>query len=271
MSVDRLCCYYGFGHMPFGRQLSPSALFRSSGHTEAVARLDWLISERGMGTLTGEVGAGKTVAARAAVASLDPSRHQVIYCPNPTIGGRGLLAAVVAGLGGRPRFHRSSLVPQAAEALALAESERGKQVVLVFDEVQLMDLEQLEDLRMLHSTEMDSRSPAAMVLIGQPVLARRLRQGVFAAVDQRIALRIHLEGMDLKETEGYLRHHLSRVGRSDPLFSDDAVSVIHQASRGLPRMVNNLAIQALIATFAADHSIVDQAAAKMAVVEVTGD
>ncbi|MGH9074407.1 MAG: ExeA family protein, partial [Acidimicrobiales bacterium] len=217
MSVDRLCAYYGLTHMPFGRELPPSALFRSAGHTEAVARLDWLIAERGIGTLTGEVGAGKTVAARAAVAGLEPSRHQVIYCPNPTIGGRGLLASVVVGLGGRPRFHRSALVPQAAEALALAECERGRRVVLVYDEVHLMDTDQLEDLRMLHSAEMDSRSPAAMVLIGQPVLARRLRQGVFAAIDQRIALRIHLEGMDLQETAGYLRHHLSLQGRSDPL------------------------------------------------------
>jgi type II secretory pathway predicted ATPase ExeA len=75
--------------------------------------------------------------------------------------------------------------------------------------------------------------------------------------------------MDLAETVGYIRHHASLVGRSDPLFSDDAVAVIH--ARGLPRAVNNLALQALVATFAADKAIVDQTAAKMAVVEVTGE
>lgn len=77
--------------------------------------------------------------------------------------------------------------------------------------------------------------------------------------------------MDLTETAAYLRHHLSLAGRSDTLFSDDAVAVVHQSSRGLPRAVNNLALQSLIATFAADKGIVDQAAAKMAVVEVAGD
>ncbi len=69
----------------------------------------------------------------------------------------------------------------------------------------------------------------------------------------------------------YLRHHLTLAGRSDPLVSDDAAEVIHHASRGLPRAINNLALQALIATFAADKSMVDQASAKMAVVEVAGD
>ena len=92
-----------------------------------------------------------------------------------------------------------------------------------------------------------------------------------AALDQRITLRVHMDGMDLAETVAYIRHHLTLSGRSDPLFSDDAAAVIHHAGRGLPRAVNNLALQALVATFAADKGMVDQAAAKMAVVEVNGE
>ena len=59
--------------------------------------------------------------------------------------------------------------------------------------------------------------------------------------------------------------------RSDPLFSDDAADLIHQVSRGLPRAVNNLAIQALIAAFATNKSIVDETSARAAVTEVTTD
>ncbi len=271
MSVDRLCSYYGFTRMPFGRDLAPGSLFRSGAHCEAVARLSWCVAEQGLATLTGEVGCGKTVAARATVAELDSSRTQVIYCPNPTVGGRGILSLVVAALGDVPRFHRAALVPQAAEALQTAEAERGRAVLLIIDEGHLLDPDQLEDLRMITNAEMDSRSPAAVILIGQPTLRRRLHQGTMAALDQRITLRVHMEGMDLAESLAYVRHHLSQVGRSDPLFSDDAVAVIAHAGRGLPRAVNNLALQALVATFAADKAIVDQAAAKMAVVEVNGE
>jgi type II secretory pathway predicted ATPase ExeA len=205
------------------------------------------------------------------MAGLEPSRHQVIYCPNPTVGGRGILSLVVAALGGAPRFHRAALIPQAAEALAVAETERGRRVTLIIDESHLLDLDQLEDLRMITNADMDSRSTAAVILIGQPILRRRLRQGTMAALDQRISLRVHMDGMDLAETVAYTRHHLGLVGRSDPLFSDDAVAVVHHASRGLPRAVNNLALQALVATFAADKAIVDESAAKMAVVEVSGE
>ena len=58
-----------------------------------------------------------------------------------------------------------------------------------------------------------------------------------------------------EETASYLHHHLTLAGRSDTLFSDDAVALIHQIGRGLPRGVDNLAVQALIAAFAADKSI----------------
>ena len=271
MSVDRLCSYYGFTHLPFGRDLAPGQLFHSGAHGEAVARLSWCVAERGLATLTGEVGCGKTVAARATVAGLDSSRTQVIYCANPTIGGRGILSLVVAALGATPRFHRAGLVPLAAEALASAEAERGRRVLLIIDEGHLLAPDQLEDLRMITNAEMDSRSPAAVILIGQPMLRRRLHQATMAALDQRITLRVHMEGMDLAETLAYVRHHVHQAGRADPLFSDDAVAVIAHAGRGLPRAVNNLALQALVATFAADKAIVDEAAAKMAVVEVNGE
>ena len=143
-------------------------------------------------------------------------------------------------------------------------------MLVVVEESHLLQADQLEDLRMLGNdgTSMDSRSPAAFLLVGQPTLRRRLRQGSYAAVDQRVTLRVHLEGMDLAETTAYVKHHLALAGRSDTIFSDDALVVIHQASRGLPREVNNLALQALVATFAKDKSIVDESAARMAVVEV---
>ncbi len=116
---------------------------------------------------------------------------------------------------------------------------------------------------------MDSRSPFACLLVGQPTLRRRIKLGILAALDQRIALRYTLTAMTAAEAAGYLKHHLALAGRSDTLFSDDAIALIHQTSRGLPRAVNNLAVQSLVAAFAADKTIVDESAARAAVTEVT--
>jgi type II secretory pathway predicted ATPase ExeA len=108
-------------------------------------------------------------------------------------------------------------------------------------------------------------------LVGQPTLRRRIKLGTFAALDQRIALRYAMTGMTREETTGYVRHHLELVGRSDTLFSDDALALIHQVSRGLPRAVNNLAVQALVAAYATNKAIVDESSARAAVTEVTAE
>ncbi|MDN5859757.1 MAG: AAA family ATPase, partial [Pseudonocardia sp.] len=98
---------------------------------------------------TGEVGAGKTVALRAALAELDPSRHTVIYLPNPAVGARGLYAALVSGLGGVPRFHTAALIAQTMDHLAAEKHERGRNVVVAVDEAHLLCADQLEQLRLL--------------------------------------------------------------------------------------------------------------------------
>jgi type II secretory pathway predicted ATPase ExeA len=269
--IEQLQSHYGFTRTPFGKALAPQMLHRHGAHAEAVARIGWCINERALGVITGEVGAGKTVAVRAALAGLDSSRHTVIYLGNPAVGGRGLYGGIVTALGGVPRFHKAALIPQTVDLLAAEEHERGRTVVLVLDEAHLLGADQLEELRLLGNADLDSHSPFAGLLVGQPTLRRRIKLGTFAALDQRIALRYAMNGMSSGETASYVAHHLKLAGRSDTLFSDDALALIHQVSRGLPRAVNNLAVQALVAAFAGNKAMVDESSARAAVAEVTAE
>ena len=267
MSIDRLQAHYGFTRMPFSRDIAPQALHPHPAHREAIARIDWCVSQRQLGVITGEVGAGKTVAIRAALGALEPSRHQVIYIPDPTIGMRGIQSQIVTALGGTPAFYSGVLATQPAGLLAGELDERARLPVIVIDEAHLLANNDLESLRMLTNTDMDTGSHFAMLLVGQPTLRRRLKLAVLAALDQRISTRYTITGMGATDTADYIRHHLKFAGRSDPLFSDDAIGAIHQAARGYPRAVNNLAIAALIATYAAQKSIVDLGAAQSAITE----
>ncbi len=89
--IDKMQQYFGFAAMPFGRDLAPAMLHRHAAHAEAAARITWTIAEKALGVITGEVGTGKTVAARAALAGLDHTRHTIIYIGNPAVGVRGYL------------------------------------------------------------------------------------------------------------------------------------------------------------------------------------
>jgi Type II secretory pathway, component ExeA (predicted ATPase) len=160
---------------------------------------------------------------------------------------------------------------QAAELLAAEEAERHRRVILVVDEAHLLSPAQLEELRLLTNAELDSKSPFAGILVGQPILARSLRMGVFAALDQRIATRCALKPMDLGESAAYLRHHLALAGRTDPLIADDAVARLHRVANGLPRALNNAATAALMAAASEGKALADDTCAKKAVAELTRD
>ena len=271
MTIDGLQARFGFTQMPFGRGLAPAMLHRHTAHAEATARIGWCITQRSLGVITGEVGAGKTVAVRAALAAHDPARHTTIYIGNPSVGVRGINQQIVIALGGVPRFHHATLVPQAADALASEAAERGRTPVLVIDEAHLLTHDQLEAIRMLTNFDLDSGSPFAALLIGQPELRRKMRLGVLAALEQRIGLRYAMPPMTTTETSSYLKHHTTIAGRADPLFTEDAAALIHRTSRGYPRAVNNLAVQSLIAAFATDRALVDESSTRLAVTEVTTD
>lgn len=269
--IQTLQSHYGFTVMPFTASVPVTGLYGSAAHKEAVARLRWLISARGLGVLTGEVGSGKTAAVRATLDGLDASRHTPIYLPNPQIGVRGIHGTLATALGQAPRFHHATLIPQVEAALAAEKDERNRQVILAIDEAHLLTIEQLEAVRMLTNHDLDSGSPLTILLIGQPTLKRRLRVPDMAALDQRVQLRYHIPAPALTaaEADGYLRAHLTLAGRSDTLFSDDAIRAIHTHARGLPRAINRLAVTALLPACATGKTIVDESSARTAITEET--
>ena len=271
VSAAPWAAHFGLARTPFGKSIPARDLFARQAHAEAIARISFCVVESALGVVTGDVGAGKTVALRAAVAGLDPTRHQVIYIANPAFGTRGLYVTIVRALGAQPRYLKAELMAQASDLLAAETAERHRRVVVICDESHLLQPDQLEELRLLTNSEMDSASPFAAILAGQPTLNRQLRMGMFAALDQRIATRFTIKPMDLAESAAYLRHHLKLAGRDEPLLADDAIARLHRVANGLPRALNNAAVAALIAAAAAGKDLVDDACAKKAVAELTRD
>ena len=262
--------HFGFTRTPFGKSLAPSELFTRAPHEEAVARIRHCIAESALGVITGEVGTGKTVAARAARASLDPSRHALIYIANPAFGTRGLYVSVVRALGGTPRFHKAEVMAQTSELLEAEEAERHRRVVIVVDEAHLLTPEQLEELRLLTNTDMDSRSP----LRGHPAGPADASPGSSGwGCSRRSTSASPCATTSGPWTSATRPRTCATTWRSpdgsDQLFADDAIVRLHRQSNGIPRALNNVAIAALIAAASDGKEIVDDACAKKAVAELT--
>ncbi|MGH7748440.1 MAG: AAA family ATPase, partial [Candidatus Dormibacteria bacterium] len=136
--------HFGLTHTPFSKGIAATDLFARAAHAEAVARIGFCVAEATLGVIVGDVGCGKTVAVRAAVAGFDRTRHQVIYIGNCAFGARGLYSTIVTTLGGVPRHAKADLIAQTADLLAAEEVERHRRVVLVVDEAHLLAADQLE-------------------------------------------------------------------------------------------------------------------------------
>jgi AAA domain len=171
--LDVWAAHFGLTRTPFTKTVPANKLFDRAAHAEAVARIHYCINEAALGVVVGDTGAGKTVAVRAAVASLDRTKFTLVYLSNPSGGCRGMYVAIATALGATPRFHKAEAINQAAALLAAEEHERHRRVIFVIDEAHLLSPEQLEELRLLSNADLDSASPFAGILLGQPTLAVR--------------------------------------------------------------------------------------------------
>jgi type II secretory pathway predicted ATPase ExeA len=70
--------FYGFTRVPFSRTIATPDLFPTAGQKELNARLTYLVRERGVGLVTGDIGSGKSTAVRTFAASLDFNRYLVV-------------------------------------------------------------------------------------------------------------------------------------------------------------------------------------------------
>ena len=170
--IDQLQFHFGFTRTPFGSALAPPMLHRHDAHAEAVARIGWCITEHALGVITGEVGAGKTVAVRAALAALDPSRHTIIYLPNPSVGVRGIHHQHRRRARAPPGFHHATLVPQTADALAAEQAERGRTPIVSSTKPTCSTTPSWKSIRMLTLCRARGYAEATTAASGSPCQAR---------------------------------------------------------------------------------------------------
>ena len=251
--------FFGFKKTPFAFSPDPKQLFESGAWTQLKSRLQFLTDHRGAGLLTGEAGSGKSTAARTWLAGLNPNLYKTIYLHWSSGSALDLLRQLARDLDLEPAHFKGDLVDQIAEAILRLNKTKKQHPILVFDEAQLLSHPALEQLPLLLNFEMDSCHYLTLLLIGQPLLRRTLSLQFHEALRQRIAVHYHLEGLSRTELDAYITHQLKTSGVSAPLFDDTASQALYQATKGIPRKVNKLALTALRLAASRKAQIIDEA------------
>lgn len=239
--------FFGFRKEPFGSDIDPDDILKTSALESVGGRFDYVQGLGAVGLVTGEVGSGKSTALRWASSRLHPSEYLTVWV---TASGGSILElyrqiAAVFDVETRSssRAALRKIIHQGIRELL----HKKIQPVLIIDEASLMRLEVFSELHTLCQFDNDAKPHLPMILAGQNNLLDSLQYRSSLPLASRIVARTHLEGIDREEMIQYLDHHLKIAGVKTQLFSPEAITAIQQGSGGLLRRANNLARGALVA------------------------
>lgn len=256
----RLQAHFGFTGLPFRKNVQALRMFDSTSQRDLRHGLVLWLELRGLALLTGPSGVGKSISLRRFVADIPDRRFAVHRIGQIPTTANGFLRAVARRLGIRPRLHLADLFDDVLEALSRHEEQQGTHPVLILDDAEGMRPSTLDLLRRLTAAELDGVNHVSVLLSGTETLLATLREPIQAPLASRLGYTHVLRPFGLDDTRNYFRFHVQTAGGPDDLFTDDAIRAVFLASQGVPRQINQLALQALIEAVVVGRDAVDKVA-----------
>jgi general secretion pathway protein A len=256
--------YKAFFHLtrnPFDLVPDPTSFVSTRRHNEALAALYYGVRwHKGFIVVTGEVGTGKTLLLRCLLRLLKTSKDVAYaYLFNSRLTPTEFLQYILSDFGlPSSGKNKGELLLELGQFL-IARGAKRQTTVLIIDEAHHLSEEILEEVRLLSNLETTDEKLLQIVLVGQPELDEKLDSIDLRQLKQRIALRGHLGPLDEEETREYIERRLQIAGadpRREPIFSSDTIAAVFRYSRGLPRLINSIGENALIAAYARQLPVV---------------
>lgn len=263
--------YYNLHEYPFNITPDPRFLYFSHHHKEAYDHLMYGIkTRRGFIELTGEVGSGKTTLIRAVLADLEGEVETALIL-NPMLSENQLLRAILNDFGLEAKGSDRLKCVERLNSFLLERNRAGGNAALIIDEAQDLSPQLLEQVRLLSNLETDQHKLIQIVLCGQPELKNRLNRPDLRQLHQRITVRYHIPPLTLESTGLYIHHRLAVAGSDGSIcFEPDAVREVYRHTRGVPRLINAVCDNALLAGYVARTRQIDARCVRRAIQQLEG-
>ena len=235
--------FYGLTGRPFQLTPDPTFYFESLTHRKALSYLSYGLAQgEGFVVITGEVGAGTSTLVAHLMATIDPARLTAAQIVTSKLDGEELVHVVAQAFGLIVEGHDKASALGAIEAFLHDEARAGRRCLLVVDESQNLELEALEELRMLSNFQLGAHPLLQTLLLGQPEFRDTIQEHPqLEQLRQRVIAAHHLDAMELGEVQPYIEHRLKCVGwKANPKFDQRVFTELFEASGGVPRRINQI-------------------------------
>ncbi|MGA2135600.1 MAG: AAA family ATPase [Bryobacteraceae bacterium] len=226
-------------------------LFFTDSHREALAVLCYgLLERKGLMMMLGHAGTGKTTLVARAVVGLPPSRVQFAFVLNPMFTSAEFMETVLLGFGiGDVPTTKPQRLARLEKHLLQIQAD-GRIAALIVDEAHKLSIDALEEVRLLGNLERHSEKLLQIILAGQNELAATINREDCVQLKQRVSLRVSLRPLTPVEVAQYIACRWTRAGgKQRAPFATPAVELIARLSHGIPRLINVICDNALIAAF----------------------
>jgi type II secretory pathway predicted ATPase ExeA len=238
--------FFGLKYNPFAKEFDINDTYESTDIKEFKSRFKYIQSSRGIFLVIGEPGTGKSTALRNITAGLNPGLYKPSYFTLSTVTVMDFYRGLLMALGEIPTNRKVTMFQQIQQAITSLYYDQKITPVIMLDEIQLVSNSILEDIRLLFNFKMDSENPFILILAGQPQIRNKLSLSVNAPLKQRISIKHLMQGLKKEEIADYLATRLKAAGVLENIFTPSASEAIYSVSKGVPRLVNNLATASLM-------------------------
>jgi general secretion pathway protein A len=261
----------GLAEPPFSLSPDPRFFFLSTQHKTALAKITYTAEQRqGLSVVYGDVGVGKTTIARRLYQLYNDNPNFVAaYLPMPIFPSEfQLLKAICSEFGLPPKRSKYAQI-ELFNAYLIDTWKKGHNAVLIIDEAQALVGRQFELIRQLLNFESNTQKLIQIIMIGQNELRNKLR--LKKPLRSRIATRSTIEPLDLHDTRDMINFRVMVAGRTNPLFTEDAIQTMYDHSRGMPRDICALGLNVLPLALLTDAQTVDVDLIQHAIDELGND
>ncbi len=260
--------YYHLAQKPFQINTDPAFLWYGEKHKEALATLKYgLLENKSFLLLTGDVGVGKTTIINALLQVLDKN-EMVAVINDPKLEKLDFFLHIARAFGISGEFSSKGQFLLAFRELLLEQHYRGKRLLLIVDECQLLSHDLLEEIRLFSNLEQNGVKLINIFFVGQLEFNDILLLPENKAIRQRITVTYNLPSLSLEETEEYIGHRLNVAGATRKIFEKSAIREIYEFSKGYPRLINVICDRALLTGFISSSKQIDKKIIKECVQEL---
>jgi general secretion pathway protein A len=251
MKYREMLSYFGLTALPFTKEIATRdlQLLPSVERNLAAARL--LVDTRGIGVITGKAGTGKSCLLRLLADGLAPGLYKSFYLCHSSVGTVEFYTHLVTAFGLESCYRRAAMFRELKDHIMAMNTASHIHPVLILDEAHLLNNDILAEIRLLTNYQIDSMNALTVVLCGAETLSRKFGLSILEALANSITISITLDSLPKQESFSYIETRLSACGVKQPLFTKNAMELVHQAAAGILRTIGTIANAALFKAFQA--------------------